>query len=419
MTIPFQVRSIAQVLIFDFGSKALIGFAGMLLIRFMPEGQFALLTFSAALIAIATQFFSASFNRIYLIGVKEPAEVSAGAFLMMEFAVLVLGALGGLPLQRFTRGLYPFVVAGVVTGCIADLVRTLYQRDLRFLHLSVFELAKSALFAATVTLLGVWRDGHLEASVVLAAQALVMLGVSVWPLMRRIGRRRPTWSAAVSLFRLSFGNPYVYLFGYFLLLAIFLQIDVIMLSVMAHPRDVAVYGAAFRYYSTFLLALNSAHVVLLPLLQSAAADAEVERIFMVHWRALGLFAVIGVAAEWAAGWVIPIIDGGKYPESVTVFRVLVVSAVISFALSPYANLFFVREEFRFLFVLLSGALPLSLALNFLLIPSYGAFGAAVATLISLGTVNLSIFMRSRRLRRKDDPVMESAKTRPFAGEVRS
>ena len=42
-------------------------------------------------------------------------------------------------------------------------------------------------------------------------------------------------------------GEYRYLFGYFFLLAFFLQVDVFMLNVLSSRNEVATYGSAFRY----------------------------------------------------------------------------------------------------------------------------------------------------------------------------
>jgi len=109
------------------------------------------------------------------------------------------------------------------------------------------------------------------------------------------------------------------------------------------------------------------------------------------------FIVVVAFAGWLAEWAIPWIDAGKYPEAVTTFRILCVSAVISFAFSPHVNLVLRFERYKFLLCLILMALALNVAINLLLIPSYGAVGAAIATMVSAATVTISIYIESRKL----------------------
>jgi O-antigen/teichoic acid export membrane protein len=94
----------------------------------------------------------------------------------------------------------------------------------------------------------------------------------------------------------------------------------------------------------------------------------------------------------------PWVDQGRYPDSVTAFRVLALSAVVSFAFSPHVNMLLKLERFRFLVTLVTLALCANVVLLLLLVPRYGAVGAAVAVLIAAACVTMPIYFESRRLR---------------------
>jgi O-antigen/teichoic acid export membrane protein len=99
-----------------------------------------------------------------------------------------------------------------------------------------------------------------------------------------------------------------------------------------------------------------------------------------------------------AGWVLPWIDLGRYPDAVPTFRILAVSAVLSFAFSPHVNLLMKHERFRFLFILIVFALVVHVLLCLLLITRFGAPGAAAATLVGSACVTVPIYFESRRLK---------------------
>lgn len=160
---------------------------------------------------------------------------------------------------------------------------------------------------------------------------------------------------------------------------------------------IATYGSAFRYYSILSLALGSVHAVLLPMIQKSSSHQELRHLFAKHRQIVMAFIVVVTFAGWLAGWVIPWIDAGKYPEAVATFRILCVSAVISFAFSPHVNLVMRFERYKFLLCLIVAAFALNVSINLALIPSYGAVGAAIATMISAATVTISIYVESRKL----------------------
>ncbi|HLF23911.1 MAG TPA: polysaccharide biosynthesis C-terminal domain-containing protein, partial [Burkholderiales bacterium] len=105
-----------------------------------------------------------------------------------------------------------------------------------------------------------------------------------------------------------------------------------------------------------------------------------------------------VLAGVAAGWVMPWVDHGRYPDSVTAFRVLAISAVVSFGFSPHVNLLMKLERFRFLVALVALALGVNVVMLLLLVPRYGSIGASVGTLIAAACVTIPIYFESRRLR---------------------
>ena len=170
-----------------------------------------------------------------------------------------------------------------------------------------------------------------------------------------------------------------------------------MFGILGDNSMLATYGSAFRYYSILSLALGSVHVVLLPMIQQASNDQELFEVFAKHKKMILMFIPAVLLAGWLAQWAIPFIDNGKYPGAVLSFRILCVSAIISFAFSPHVNLIMRFERFRFLFYLICIALALNAAINMLLIPKFGAAGVAFATLISAAAVNIPIYFQSKRL----------------------
>ncbi|HBC47992.1 MAG TPA: hypothetical protein DCZ43_13165, partial [candidate division Zixibacteria bacterium] len=188
-----------------------------------------------------------------------------------------------------------------------------------------------------------------------------------------------------------------YLFGYFFLFSFFGQLDVFMLRMLSNDATVATYGSAFRYYTLIIMALSSAHTVLLPMTQKAGSVSELRGIFRKFTRLVLIFAPVVILGAWASKWIIPIIDTGKYPQAVTVFRILAVSAIFSFALSPHVNLVMRFEKFKFLFLGVASAAVISVGLNIALVPKLGAVGTAISTFISFAYVNGMVYLKAKHL----------------------
>lgn len=396
------MKAVFQVFSFDAASKLILGILGILLIRYMPQNEFANYTFAVSLVAFVVQSVASTFNRIYIIsaprsGMRHAESSSIGLQLLLIAGL----TLGGLPLLASLGGLYWLIVMLVAASCVSEFAKTYYQRELRFLKFSLIELYRSLLFFGCVLGLIYSFGSGLAAGAVIAVQTGSLLAVSWWA----IGKRLLEWKAMSlgEISRFASGivkGGYGCLFAYFFVLGVFTQTDIFMLKIVGSDVMVATYGSAFRYYSILSLALGSVHAVLLPMIQELSSHRELRILLAKHGRIVMAFAVVAALAGWLAEWVIPWIDKGKYPEAVATFRILCLSAVISFAFSPHVNLLMRFERFKFLLCLILAALVLSIMMNLLLIPAYGAIGAAIATMVSAAFVTISIFIESGRQMKK-------------------
>lgn len=393
------MKTVLQVFSFDVVSKIILGVLGIALIRYMPRNEYADYTFALSLVAFVTQSLVSTFNRIYILSTPQPdmqhAEWSSIGLQLLLVAGL---AVVGLPLLASLGGLYWAIVILVAASCVSEFAKTYYQRDLKFLKFSLIELYRSLLFLGCALTLIYFCESGVTADAIVAVQAASLLAISWWAL----GKRLVEWKAASFSKIARFGGglvkgEYASLFAYFFVLGIFTQTDVFMLKILGIDAMIATYGSALRYYGILSLALGSVHAVLLPMIQKSSSHQELQNLLAKHKQIVMAFVVVAAFAAWVAEWVIPWIDAGKYPEAVAAFRILCVSAVISFAFSPHVNLVMRFERFKFLLWLILVALVLNVSINLLLIPSYGAVGAAIATMVSAATVTVSIYFESRRL----------------------
>ena len=396
------MKYFAQVLSFDALAKVTLGAVTIALIRFMPIDQYAALTFAVSVAGLAAQVFSAGFNRIYIVGYERYALTGKiETLLTLQLLGVAALALAAAPFAGAFGGLYHAAVALAGALVLSEFSKTYYQRELRFARYSGIEIARTAVQGGAIGgLLLVYGD-RLEAASVLWAQcgalALVFCAV-LWPLVR--WRRLADLSSAGALVRGIAAGPYALLFVYFSIIAVFSQADVMMVRWLADDRVLASYGAALRYYGVLSLALGAVHAVLLPTIQQARPGRELDELFGQHFRLVLIYTPVLVLAVAAAGWVMPWVDQGRYPDSVVAFRVLAVSAAISFAFSPHVNLLMKLERFRFLVALVSAAFGVNLAMLLWLVPRYGAIGASLAVLLAAACVTVPIYFESRRLRLK-------------------
>lgn len=393
------MKAVFQVFSFDLVSKILLGILGLLLIRYLSQAEYAAYTFALSLIAFSSQSLVASFNRIYIVAYQKlRLKNTEMAFLALQLLLIAGLILLGTPLSMSLGSLYWIIAALAAVNCLSEFSKTLFQQELKFLTFSLIEFSRSLLFFCCTLLLIYVQKHELTAGAILLTQTVTLLGVSAWVIGKKLGNLTSGGFSEVARFLTEITKgEYRYLFAYFFILGIFTQTDIFMLGLLGDNSMLATYGSAFRYYSILSLALGSVHVVLLPMIQKASNDQELFAVFARHKKMILMFTPIVLLAGWLAQWAIPLIDNGKYPGAVLSFRILCVSAIISFAFSPHVNLVMRFERFRFLFRLICIALVLNVAINMLLIPKFGAAGVAFATLISAAAVTIPIYFRSKKL----------------------
>lgn len=395
-------KQIAQVLTFDVASKAMLAATLLLLIRYLQEGDFAEYTLATAAASVIATTVAAAFNRVYIVASKHESASETGTYVTAQIWCCGAICFLMLPFAGRFHGLYGFVLLLSLGNCLSDFAKTFYQRRMQFLHLSLIELLRTLLFLSAVAALITIRPQMLDASYVLLAQATTMLCVAIAVFVRRLTWRelfhvRRAWG----LLR-EFGfNEYRYLTGYFILVAVLTNLVVFLLGLLRGQHEVAVFGSAFRYYNLLSLALVAVHVVLLPAIQQASDPLLVEEILVQHKRLVPLFACVVLLSAALAGWLIPLIDRGQYPEAIGVFQILAASALISFVFSPHINILLNARDFRFIFyVMLAGVMASAAAIS-LLIVDFGTHGAAWGFLLSFGVVNFVVYRRALAFRAMD------------------
>ena len=393
------MKSILQVFSFDLLSKILTGMIAILIIRYMPETDYALYVLALAIITIPVQIIGSFFNKVYIIGFKK-FKISAnpssflGLILLTLLAVLFAGSFFKAPVQE----IYWLIVGVVIANVFSDFSKTFYQREMQFKIYSAIELTRSVLILAGLLVIIWYVRYNLDVSDVLILRATVLLVLFFVVYAKKLELKKIiNLRYAYSSLRLIVKDNYKFLFGYILLLALFLQTDVFMLKGLSDTHSLASYGSAFRYYTLISLALGAIQAVLLPMINEVNTKEEIDNILKKHKRLILLFIPSILLGAWLAIYIIPFVDKGKYPNAVTVFQIFSISSIISVAFSPHVNFILKCERFRFLFVLMTVCLLINILLNVTLIPKYNALGAAAATTFSYALLNVTIYLKAKKL----------------------
>ena len=177
---------------------------------------------------------------------------------------------------------------------------------------------------------------------------------------------------------------------------IYMKIDQVMLKELVGTETVGTYAAAVKlcevwYHIPVLIAVSLYPAIIgVKDKDPALYHAQLQKLYtLLVWVAL----VLAIPITFLADWIIYILYGNEYIESVIILKIYVWAGIFV-SMSLANNKWMVIENFQN-YILLTTLLGMSsnIIFNVILIPSYGAPGAAMATLISYGIGSyLSLFL---------------------------
>ena len=162
------------------------------------------------------------------------------------------------------------------------------------------------------------------------------------------------------------------------------SLDTIMLGQMKSATDVGLYATAQRIIALSSVIPGFIAASIFPLLSRYEMDMEKsERIFEKSMTAvLALGIPITIAGIFFSKQIILLVFGSAYSAGAPVLSALMISILASYPNILLTNLIFSKNLQRIFITVTTFGVLLNIALNFLLIPKYGALGAALSTVIA-------------------------------------
>jgi len=240
-----------------------------------------------------------------------------------------------------------------------------------------------------------WSFDRIVVAYAIATTAMATIGLAA--VVRRIGRvtiLRGAVSARGIIAQCSL------LFAVNALVLLHSRIDEWMLAAMRDFREVAGYAAAYKLAEVSRTAIRPITMVLFPVFAAAVARAAWHEVRSYAKRTLWSVALISLAVAIGviavAPWIVPLLFGAGYPETVAITRVLFLATpalFISYAAMPFnSSLHLDKQTLSFAVV----SVALNFVLNLFFIPRWGAIGAAWSTLVteSLFSVCMVVLLTS-------------------------
>ena len=163
---------------------------------------------------------------------------------------------------------------------------------------------------------------------------------------------------------------------------LYLKADTLLLSKLAKPRAVGLYGVAYSFVGFIVVAPSLILVSVMPLMATSSG----ERFEKLLRRTEHSLAVLGAAAVMItvlfAPQAIAILSGHRFLAASTSLRLLGLSCYFSFLNTALGFAAVACNRHHRLVIVSAIGLVLNVGLNLTLIPKYGINGSALSTLIS-------------------------------------
>ncbi len=317
-----------------------------------------------------------AFPRLWatIVAVKVPLSLIAGG------GVLVALWLGRSPAPK------TWVVLLILTSVLLHEFVLFHAACFRAFQRPEFEaqvrLAFSGLYAALGLLalrVGLGLGG---VALVLVMASALATAHSTWLLHRRI--HRLAFSVEPGMARVVLRESFP-LFLLFLVVLLYNQADVLLLSFLAGDREVGVYAAAGKIFEATVLIPAGVMGTVLPAL---AHDWGVSReqfagTFERAFRYLTMLSLpLAVGGTLCASEMVRLLYGPQYGASASALRILIWTAVFSFWNHLLFAALIAMDRERKLLMIGVGGVGVSATTNLLLIPGYGAMGSGAAAVIT-------------------------------------
>lgn len=336
---------------------------------------------------------------------ERPIIVSSGLIIQTTFGllVLVLGLLF-LPfiLSMVQKAALPLTWVALVAALLLMILLQLqqYLLDVTRLHFSPWKfLTISLLSRASGMLLAVVAVVHLKWGIdglfaVQAFVALLILPIAIWVVKKDITLNiDKKWAQEL----VGFGYPFIFVgIAYWL----FGSIDRWMLAAMSSIEEVGIYSVSFRFASIILFVSMAFGQAWSPISMKIRTDHPgiyrdiYARILLIL---LYVMLIVGGGVALFSGELIYLIMPAEYSGSAMPLAVLCIGLVLQ-GTQQITAIGISLEKKSFLFARLAWLTAIINAiLNWFLIPSFGATGAAWATSISYLVLTVCYMMHTQKL----------------------
>lgn len=402
-------RSVAQTILLRLAGVLLAFLSSMLMARMLGAHGYGVYAYVMATAAVLSLPAALGLPQ-YL--VREGAGRMRGVSWLRRWAdrrVMVAGALMASPLllaawlsqDAERRCLFALATLVPLLTALAEVRRSLLQAN----GLVVRSQLAASVFVPSGMLIGLavlwWLNTQVEVWEVMALTVAVAMlpslinGFQLRTVIAAVGDAGLTSRPTVSL---RAAMRFMWLSTLYLLLS---RADLIMLGLLSSSSNAGLYAVASRAADLVALLLVASNMVIAPMVAKLHRDDELQKLqelLTVTMRFVVCASLpLVLLLFFGAGWLLPLFYGDAYADGAVVLRILVVAQFVLVLGGPLGTTLEMTGNENACLMVIGWVVVLNVVLNALLIQSFGAAGAAVATCLSVIVGRVLLWQRVRRL----------------------
>lgn len=180
---------------------------------------------------------------------------------------------------------------------------------------------------------------------------------------------------------------------------IFMQVDVVMIGILSGEAEAGFYSAANQMVAPFSFVGFIIISVLFPIIVVTRNKEKIERMVSGAAQVIIILSYLFVCFIFLFGdFAIDVLYGNAYEESKSILKILSFVSIFAFAASIYARMLVFEDYARFNLYKSVIGMIVNVGLNAFLIPRYGAFGAAFASIVAYALSDFILYFVDKKVR---------------------
>lgn len=378
---------------------------GILVARHLGPEQFGQYSFALALVAIASSISSLAADSVVTREIVTDPRVN-DVILGSQFALKALGSLLAVAAVLTVSWLHreSSETAIVTIAAISLLfspfegIATWFQAEQRPKP-SVLSKTVAFLVASCIRVVLVLGGASVVAFATVFSLEAALSAVALAFTYHKYGKQLWNWKVSRLYVGKLFHDSWPLLFAGISSM-LYMRLDVVMLNEMHSAHETGIYGAATRISEAWNFVPMALMVALQPVLLRTKRDDQalfIKRMEILYvltaWSSIG----VAIIMSMASGSVVNLLFGQEYHESGLVLALHIWSGVAVFLGVASSQYLLAENLLKISMFRTMLGLAVNIVLNLTLIPTYGAQGAAAATVVSyfVATFSLVIFVSTR------------------------